>query len=131
MLENISAVSATDGVDVDMGTGVVVIAFVVVFDEDVGTGVVVIAFVVVFDEDVVDEIFEVLSEVRFVLPGWLGVGVVSLDTLDPLLAVAFAGSGWLGVGVDAVVVVAFGVSPVFDACDDCVKIRQMQRQKNR
>ena len=114
MLENISGAVATEGVDVDMGTGVVVIAFVVVFDEDV-----------------VDEIFEVLSEVRFVLPGWLGVGVVSLDTLDPLLAVAFAGSGWLGVCVDAVVVVAFGVSPVFDACDDCVKIRQMQRQINR
>jgi len=72
-----------------------------------------------------------LLAVAFAGSGWLAAGVVSLDTLDPLLAVAFAGSGWLGVGVDAVVVVAFGVSPVFDACDDCVKIRQMQRQKNR
>jgi len=139
MLENFSGVSVTDGEDVDMGTGVVVMAFVVVFDKgvvadvptgsvcaDIGLAVYIVLFSTLLDSlvvtgivsfwtnagvfgsivlvcdgveaTIVDEIFEVLSVVRFILPGWLGAGDVSLDTLEALFAGAFAFSGWLGAG---------------------------------
>jgi len=101
---------------------------------------------------------EALSAVAFAFAGWLGAGDVSLDTLEVLFAlasldeletlfsVAFAFSGWLGSAVDAekfellfvelstcvdVFVVAFGISLMFDAHEDCMKLRQMQRQSNR
>jgi len=161
MLEKFSGVSVTD-----IGLAVCIVLFSTLLDSLVVTGIVSFwtnagvfgSIVLVCDgveATIVDEIFEVLSVVRFILPGWLGAGDVSLDTLEALFAGAFAFSGWLGAGdpgrlwfqtvwvpllmlfvelskcVDAVVVVAFGVSLVFDARDDCVKIRQMQRQRNR
>ena len=97
--------------------------------------------------DVLLDKLEALFAVAFAISGWLGAGDVSLDTLEALFAVAFAFSGWLVVGddaekceglfvelstcVDVVVVVAFGVALMFDARGDCMKLRQMQRQKTR
>jgi hydrogenase/urease accessory protein HupE len=73
--------------------------------------------------------------------------VALLDTLEAFSAVAFAFSGWVGSALDAekfellcvelsrcvdvVFVVAFGVLLMFEAREECMKLRQIQRQRNR
>jgi len=96
--------------------------------------------------DVSLETLEALFAVALAFSGSLvaGAGDVSLETLEALFAVAFAFSGWLGAGDDeekfkvlfvelsaCVDVVAFGVALMFDARGDCMKLRQMQRQRTR
>ena len=96
---------------------------------------------------------EALFAVAFTCPGWPSAGDVSLDTMEALFAealldtleafssVAFAFSGWVGSALDAekfellsvelsrcvdvVLVVAFGVLLMFDAREECMKLRQI------